>query len=119
MQITLETRKRNTRFYVLRQWVPEGRSIEAYASFKQAKPWPWHVEVIPGVSVVGLVTHEQLRKVVWGIIIKNFMHTHTRTHARMHAHTHTDPVLHPAVFKGSGEDGEVEVVGGWRRDCQP
>ena len=25
-----------------------------YASFKQVKPWPWHVEVIPGVSIVGL-----------------------------------------------------------------
>ena len=42
------------------------------ASFKQVKPWPnWHVEVIPGVSVVGLVTNEELCKVVSGIIIKN------------------------------------------------
>ena len=72
MQITLETRKRNTRFYVLRQWVPEGRSIEAYASFKQAKPWPWRVEDIPRVSVVGLVTNKDLCQVVWGIIIENF-----------------------------------------------
>ena len=23
--------------------------------FKQVKPWPWYVEVIPGVSVMGLV----------------------------------------------------------------
>ena len=52
-------------FYVLRQGVPEGRSIEGYASFKQAKSWRWHVEVIPGVNVVGLVTREQLCKVVW------------------------------------------------------
>ena len=34
MQITFETRKRNTRFYVLRQGVPERRSSEGYASFK-------------------------------------------------------------------------------------
>ena len=73
MQITFETRKRNTRFYVLRQGVPEGRSSEGYASFKQVKLWPWNVEVIPGVSVMGLVTNEELCKVVWGIIIKNFM----------------------------------------------
>ena len=73
MQITFETRKRNTGFYVLRQGVPEGRSIEEYVSFKEAKPWPSHAEVIRGVCVVGLVTHEQLCKAVWGIIIKNVM----------------------------------------------
>ena len=73
MQITFEKRKRNTRFYVLRQGVPEGRSSEGHASFKQVKPRPWHVEVIPGVSVVGLVTNEELYKIVWGIIFKNFM----------------------------------------------
>ena len=77
MQTTFETRKRNTGFYVLRQGVPEGRSSEGYASFKQVKPWPWHVEFIPGVSVVGLVTNEELRRVVWGIIIKNFMHKYS------------------------------------------
>ena len=77
MQITFETRKRNIGFYVLRQGVPEGRSSEGYASFKQVKPWPWHVEIIPGVSVVGLVTNEELCKVVWGIIIKNFMHKYS------------------------------------------
>ena len=69
MQITFETRKRSTGFYVLRQGVPEG-----YASFKQVKSWPWHVEVIPGVSVVELVTNKQLCQVVGGIVIKNFMH---------------------------------------------
>ena len=67
MQITFETRKRNTGFYVLRQGVPDGRSSEGYASFKQVKSWPWHIEVIPGVSVVGLVTSEELCKVVCGI----------------------------------------------------
>ena len=77
MQITSETRKRNTEFYVLRQGVPEGRSSEGYASFKQVKPWPWHVEVIPEVSVVGPVTSEELCNVVWGIIIKNFMHKYS------------------------------------------
>ena len=41
------------------------------------KSWPWHVEVIPGVSVVGLVINEELCKVVWGIIIKNFMHKYS------------------------------------------
>ena len=46
-------------------------------SFKQVMPWPWHVEVIPGVSVVELVTNEELCKVVWGIIIKNFMHKYS------------------------------------------
>ena len=77
MQITFETRKRNTCFYIVRQGVPEGRSSEGYASFKQVKPCLWHVEVIPGVSVVGLVTNEELRNVVWGIIIKNFMHKYS------------------------------------------
>ena len=65
-------------FYVLRQGVPVGRSGEGYASFKQIKSWLCHVEVIPGVSVVGLVTiNEELCKVVWGIIIKNFMHKYS------------------------------------------
>ena len=77
MQITFETRKRNTRSYVLRQGIPEGRSSKGYASFKQVKSWPWHVEVIPGVSVVRLVTNEELCKVVWEIIIKNFMHKYS------------------------------------------
>ena len=61
-----ETGKRNTRFYVLRQGVPEGRYSEGYASFKQVRPWLWHVEVIPGVGVVGLVTIKKLCQVVWG-----------------------------------------------------
>ena len=61
----------------MRQGVLEGRSIEGYASFKQVKPWPWHVEFIPGVSVVGLVTNDELYQVVWGIIIKNCMHTYS------------------------------------------
>ena len=77
MQITFETRKKNTGFYVLRQGVPEVRSNVRYASFKQVKPWPWHTEVIPGVSIVGLVTNEDLCKVVRGIIIKNFMHKYS------------------------------------------
>ena len=70
MQITFETRKRNTG-YVLSQGVPEGRSSEGYARcffFKQVKLWLWHVEAIPGVSVVGLVTNEGLCQVVWGIV---------------------------------------------------
>ena len=33
VQITFETRKRKTGFYVLRQGVPEGLSIDGYASF--------------------------------------------------------------------------------------
>ena len=73
VQLTFETRKTNKWFYVLRQGVPEGRSSEGYTSFKSVKPWPWHVEVIPGVGVVGLVTNKELCQVVWGIIIKNFM----------------------------------------------
>ena len=55
------------------QGVPERRSREGYASFKQVKSWPWHIEFIPGVSVAQLVTNEELCKVVWGIIIKNVM----------------------------------------------
>ena len=43
-----------------------GRSSQGYASFKQVKRWPWHVEVIPGVGVVGLLTNKELCKVVWG-----------------------------------------------------
>ena len=77
MQITFETKKRNTVFYVLRQGVPEGRSSEGYASFKQVKPWPWYVVVIPGVSVMGLVTNEEVCEVVWGIIIKNVKHKYS------------------------------------------
>ena len=46
--------------FVFSDGVPEGRFSEGYADFKQVKPWPWHVEVIPGVSVVGLVTNEEL-----------------------------------------------------------
>ena len=61
-----ETRKRNTGFYILRQGVPEGCSSKGDASFKQVKSWPWNVEVIPGVSVVGLVTIKKLCQVVWG-----------------------------------------------------
>ena len=57
--------------------VPEGLSREGYVGFKQIKPWLWHAEVIPGVSAVGLVTNEELCKVVWGIIIKNFMHKYS------------------------------------------
>ena len=41
------------------------------------KSWPWHVEFISRVSVVGLGTNEELCKVVWGIIIKNFMHEYS------------------------------------------
>ena len=78
MQITFETRKRNIEFYFLRQGLPEGRSSERYANFKQVSPWPWLVEVIPGVSVLGLVTNEDLCQIVWGTIIKNFMHTYSR-----------------------------------------
>ena len=70
MQITFETKKRNTGFYVLRQGVPKGHSSEGYASFKQITPWPWLVEVIPGVSVVGLVTNEELCKVVWRMLFR-------------------------------------------------
>ena len=77
MQITFETRNRNTGFYVLRQGVLEGCSSEGYVSFTQVKPWPWHTEVIPGVRVVGLVTNEELCQVVWGSIIKNFMHKYS------------------------------------------
>ena len=78
VQITFETTKRNTWFYILRQGVPEGRSSEGYASFKYVQPWPWHVAVIPGVGVlVGLVTNKELCQVIWGIIIKNFMHKYS------------------------------------------
>ena len=44
---------KNTRFYILRQGVPEGCSSKGYASFKQVEPWSWHIEVIPGVSNSG------------------------------------------------------------------
>ena len=53
VQIMFETRKRNTGFYILKQGVPDGSTSEGYASFKQVKPWSWHVEVIPGVSNSG------------------------------------------------------------------
>ena len=53
----------------MRQGVPEGRSSEGFTSFKQVKSWPWHIEVIPEVSVVGLVTNEELCQVVWGAVI--------------------------------------------------
>ena len=38
----------------------------------------WHVEVIPvGVRVMGLVTNKELCQVIWGIIIKNFLHKYS------------------------------------------
>ena len=77
MPITFEARKGDTGFCSLGQRVPEGRTSEGYASFKQVKSWPWHVEVIPGVGVVGLVTNKELCQVIWGIIIKNFMHKYS------------------------------------------
>ena len=77
MQIRFETRKRNTEIYVFRPGVPHGRSGEGYADFKQVKPWPWNVEVIPGVSVMGHVTSEELCKVVWRISTQNFMHKYS------------------------------------------
>ena len=55
----------------MRQGVPEGRSSEGYASFKQVKPWPWHVQVIPGVSVVGVVTNKELRQLISGTLCIN------------------------------------------------
>ena len=63
MQITFETRKRSSGFEILRQGVPEGHSSKGHASFKQVKLWPWHTEVISGVSVVGLVTNKELCQV--------------------------------------------------------
>ena len=74
MQTTFEARKRNTGFYVLRLGDAEGRSYKGYASFKQIKPFPWHVEDTPGVSSAGLVTIKELCQIFWGIIIKNLMH---------------------------------------------
>ena len=77
MQITFETRKEKYRIFVFSDGVPEGRSSEGYADYKQVKPWPWNVEVIPGVSVMGLVTSEELCKVVWRISTQNFMHKYS------------------------------------------
>ena len=61
----------------MRKGVPEGCSSEGYASFKQIKSWPWHVEAIPGVSVVGLVTNKDLCQVVCGMINKNYMNKYS------------------------------------------
>ena len=41
------------------------------------KSWPWHVEVISGVGVVGQVTSKELWQVIWGIIVKNFMYKYS------------------------------------------
>ena len=68
MHITFERRKKNTGFYILRQGVPERRSSEGCASFKQVKSWPWHVKVILGVSVVRLGTNQEFFQAVWGIV---------------------------------------------------
>ena len=73
VQTMFQTRKRNTWFYILRQGIPEEHSSEGCASFKEVKPWPWHVEVIPGVGVVGLVTNisnKELCQVIWGITVR-------------------------------------------------
>ena len=59
VQITFKTRKRNTGFCILRQGVPEGRSSKGYASFKQVKLWSGHVEFIPIVNVVRLMTKRE------------------------------------------------------------
>ena len=61
----------------MRQGVSEGRSGEGSDSFKQVKPWHWHVEVIQGVGAVGLVTNKELCQVIWEIIIKNGMHKYS------------------------------------------
>ena len=58
-RLRLKQGREITGFYVLRQGVPEGRSSKDYASFKQVKPWPWHVEVNPRVSVVRLVANNE------------------------------------------------------------
>ena len=57
MQITFETRKRNTLFYILRQGVPEGRSSERYAT---QTSFGLGIGVIPGVDAVGLVTKKRV-----------------------------------------------------------
>ena len=38
---------------------------------------PWHLEVIPGVGVVGLVTNKELCQVVCGMINKNYVHKYS------------------------------------------
>ena len=38
----------------------EERYSKDYACFKQVKPWTWHVKVIAGVCVVGLITNKEL-----------------------------------------------------------
>ena len=45
------------------------RDVPAKDMFDQVKPWPWHVEVIPRVSVVGLVPNEELCQVVWELLL--------------------------------------------------
>ena len=77
VQITFETGKRDAWFYILTQGVPEGRTSEGEASFKEAKPRSWHVDVVPGFSAVGLVTNKELCHEVWGFVIKNFTHQYT------------------------------------------
>ena len=62
MHIPFETRKKNTGFYILKQGVPRGRSSEEYSNFKQVMSWPWHVEVIPGVSAAALLFSTSLLK---------------------------------------------------------
>ena len=75
--------------YLCRLRLKQGREIqdfvfwrmefhsEVYANLNQIRSWPWHVEIIPGVSVVGLVINEELCKLVCGIIINNFMHKYS------------------------------------------
>ena len=70
VQTTFETRKISRGFYVLRQGDAEGRSCKGYASFKQIKPFPWHVEDTPGVSSVGLVTIKELCQVFWELLLR-------------------------------------------------
>ena len=59
------------------------------------KPWPWHVEAIPEVSVVGLVTNEELCKVVCGIIIKNFLREYS---LRERERTRTRKLYFPRII---------------------
>ena len=71
VQITFETRKRNTRLFLcFEAGSSRGTLQRRICLFKKVKPWPWHVEVIPGVSAVGLVTHEELCQVVEALLLR-------------------------------------------------
>ena len=76
MQITFETRKRNNDFIFWGKEFQRDAPAKDMLVLNKSSLGPG-IEVIPGVGVVGLVTNKELCRVIWGIILKSFMHKYS------------------------------------------